>query len=142
MKHTILTLLAIGGIALFSHNVMATNAAQTDNKPVSKISDVNNLPDDAEVVIQGVIVQDLGDDNYLLKDDSGTVNIEIDEDLVQGNTITPEAMVLITATVDKDGDVTSLEAEEVEFLPDNTPTAPAAANAPAAPAANNAPMAK
>ena len=142
MKHTILTLLAIGGIALFSHNVMATNAAQTDNKPVSKISDVNNLPDDAEVVIQGVIVQDLGDDNYLLKDDSGTVNIEIDEDLVQGNTITPEAMVLITATVDKDGDVTSLEAEEVEFLPDNTPTAPTAANAPATPAANNAPMAK
>ena len=142
MKHTILTLLAIGGIALFSHNVMATNAAQTDNKPVSKISDVNNLPDDAEVVIQGVIVQDLGDDNYLLKDDSGTVNIEIDEDLVQGNTITPEAMVLITATVDKDGDVTSLEAEEVEFLPANTPATPTAANAPATPAANNAPMAK
>lgn len=136
MKHTILTLLAIGGIALFSHNVMATNAAQTNNKPVSKISDVNNLPDDAEVVIQGVIVQNLGDDNYLVKDDSGTVNIEIDEDLIEGNTITPEAMVLITATVDKDDNVTSLEAEEVDFLPQNTP------NTPTTPAANNTSMAK
>ena len=123
MKHTILTLLAIGGIALFSHNVMATNAAHTNNKPVSKISDVKAMPDDTEVVIQGVIVQNLGDENYLVKDDSGTVTIEIDEDLVQGNTITPEAEVLITATVDQEGNVTSLEAEEVQFVPANAPTA-------------------
>ena len=128
MKHTILTLLAIGGIALFSHNVMATNAAHTNNKPVSKISDVKAMPDDTEVVIQGVIVQNLGDEDYLVKDDSGTVNIEIDEDLVHGNTITPEAEVLITATVDQDDNVTSLEAEEVQFMPTNAPMAAAPAN--------------
>ena len=128
MKHTILTLLAIGGIALFSHNVMATNAAHTNNKPVSKISDVKAMPDDTEVVIQGVIVQNLGDENYLVKDDSGTVTIEIDEDLVQGNTITPEAEVLITATVDQDDNVTSLEAEEVQFMPTNAPMAAAPTN--------------
>ena len=128
MKHTILTLLAIGGIALFSHNVMATNAAHTNNKPVSKISDAKAMPDDTEVVIQGVIVQNLGDDDYLVKDDSGTVNIEIDEDLVQGNTITPETEVLITATVDKEGNVTSLEAEEIQFMPTKATTAEIPAN--------------
>ena len=129
MKHTFLSLLAICGIALCDSNAMAADSAKAETKPVSKISDVNNLPDDAEVVIQGVIVQDLGDDNYVVKDDSGTVNIEIDEDLVQGNTITPEAEVLITATVDKDGDVTSLDAEEIQFIPVETPatTAPAPA---------------
>ena len=128
MKHTILTLLAIGGIALFSHNVMATNAAHTNNKPVSKISDVKAMPDDTEVVIQGVIVQNLGDENYLVKDDSGTVNIEIDEDLVQGNTITPEAEVLITATVDQEDNVTSLDAEEIQFMPAKATTAETPAN--------------
>lgn len=128
MKHTILTLLAIGGIALFSHNVMATNAAHTNNKPVSKISDVKAMPDDTEVVIQGVIVQNLGDENYLVKDDSGTVSIEIDEDLVQGNTITPEAEVLITATVDQEGNVTSLDAEEIQFMPAKATTAETPAN--------------
>ena len=128
MKHTILTLLTIGGIALFSHNVMATNAAHTNNKPVSKISDVKAMPDDTEVVIQGVIVQNLGDENYLVKDDSGTVNIEIDEDLVQGNTITPEAEVLITATVDQEGNVTSLDAEEIQFMPAKATTAETPAN--------------
>lgn len=128
MKHTILTLLAIGGIALFSHNVMATNAAHTNNKPVSKISDVKAMPDDTEVVIQGVIVQNLGDENYLVKDDSGTVNIEIDEDFVQGNTITPEAEVLITATVDQEDNVTSLEAEEIQFMPAKATTAETPAN--------------
>lgn len=126
MKNTFLSMLAICGIALFSTNVMATDTAKKTNQPVSKISDVKAMPDDTEVVIQGVIVQSLGDENYLVKDDSGTVNIEIDEDLVQGNTITPEAAVLITATVDQDDNVTSLEAEEVQFVP--TDTASGAAN--------------
>lgn len=120
MKNTFLSMLAICGIALFSTNVMAADTAKKTNQPVSKISDVKAMPDDTEVVIQGVIVQNLGDDNYLVKDDSGTVNIEIDEDLVQGNTITPEAAVLITATVDQEGNVTSLEAEEVQFVPTDT----------------------
>ena len=123
MKHTFLNLMAICGLALLSSNAMAADTAKTTTKPVSKISDVKAMPDDTEVVIQGVIVQSLGDENYLVKDDSGTVNIEIDEDLVQGNTITPEAEVLITATVDQDDNVTSLEAEEVQFVPANAPTA-------------------
>lgn len=123
MKHTFLNLMAICGLALLSSNAMAADTAKTTTKPVSKISDVKAMPDDTEVVIQGVIVQSLGDENYLVKDDSGTVTIEIDEDLVQGNTITPEAEVLITATVDQDDNVTSLEAEEVQFVPANTPTA-------------------
>ncbi|MCI7420875.1 MAG: YgiW/YdeI family stress tolerance OB fold protein [Alphaproteobacteria bacterium] len=123
MKHTFLNLMAICGLALLSSNAMAADTAKTTTKPVSKISDVKAMPDDTEVVIQGVIVQSLGDENYLVKDDSGTVNIEIDEDLVQGNTITPEAEVLITATVDQEGNVTSLEAEEVQFVPANAPTA-------------------
>lgn len=123
MKHTFLNLMAICGLALLSSNAMAADTAKTTTKPVSKISDVKAMPDDTEVVIQGVIVQSLGDENYLVKDDSGTVNIEIDEDLVQGNTITLEAEVLITATVDQEGNVTSLEAEEVQFVPANAPTA-------------------
>ncbi len=128
MKHTFLSLLAICGLTLLSSNAMAADAAKHPTKPVSKISDVKAMPDDTEVVIQGVIVQNLGDDNYLVKDVSGTVNIEIDEDLVQGNTITPEAEVLITATVDQDDNVTSLEAEEVQFMPANAPMAAAPAN--------------
>ena len=128
MKHTFLSLLAICGLTLLSSNAMAADAAKTPTKPISKISDVKAMPDDTEVVIQGVIVQNLGDENYLVKDDSGTVNIEIDEDLVHGNTITPEAEVLITATVDQEGNVTSLEAEEVQFMPTNAPMATAPAN--------------
>lgn len=128
MKHTFLNLMAICGLALLSSNAMAADTAKTTTKPVSKISDVKAMPDDTEVVIQGVIVQSLGDENYLVKDDSGTVNIEIDEDLVQGNTITPETEVLITATVDQDDNVTSLDAEEIQFMPAKATTAETPAN--------------
>lgn len=138
MKQKFFLALAAAGVMLWCANAIAAQmeAAGTPAKPISKVSDVNAMPDDAEVVIQGVIVQDLGDEHYLLKDDSGTINIEIDEDLIGGDTITPEATVLISATVDKDGDITSLDAEEIQFVPDApaVPATPAMPSAPAMPA--------
>lgn len=117
MKYKFLTILAAAGLFLSGAQAIAADTAAHADKPVSRAADVKNMPDDAVVYIQGYIVDSLGDDDYVFKDDSGTVNIEIDEDLIEGNTIVPDAVVFITATVDKEGDITSLEAEEVDFLP-------------------------
>lgn len=119
MKYKFLTILAAAGMFLNGAQTLAADTASHADKPVSKAAEVKNLPDDAVVYIQGYIVDNLGDDDYVFKDDSGTVNIEIDEDLIEGNTIVPDAVVFITATVDREGDITSLEAEEVDFLPDS-----------------------
>lgn len=95
-------------------------AAHDMNKKVSKVSEINSMDDDAVVYIQGYIIQNLGDENYVFQDDTGSINIEIDDDLISENTIAPETVVWIAATVDKDGDITSLEAEELVFVPNNT----------------------
>ena len=47
------------------------------------------------------------------------VNVEIDDDLMQ-NAIAPDALVWIAATVDKDGNITSLDATEIQLLPANS----------------------
>ena len=130
MKFKFLSILAIIGICAINANAMDHKAPMNNDKPISKVSDITTMPDDSVVYIQGMIVQDLGDENYLFKDNTGTINIEIDEELVDNNKIVGEAMMFITATVDKDGNITTLDAEEIDIIPmnNNTPKSPAKSN--------------
>ena len=120
MRTTFLSLLAAAGVMFgalstaTAGNMPATSSAE---KPISQVSDVNNMPEDTTVYIQGYLIQNLGNEMYMFQDDSGTIAIEIDDDLLASNTVAPNALVWIVAEVNKDGQVTSLEAEEIQFLP-------------------------
>ena len=59
---------------------------------------------------------------YIFTDDSGNITVEIDDDLMKGQSFTPNMAVIITASIDKEGNVTSLDAEEVEFVGNNSMT--------------------
>ena len=120
MTYKFLSLLAATGImfgAFSAANAGTTPSAAGTEKPISQVSDVSNMPDDTTVYIQGYLIQNLGNEMYMFQDDSGTIAIEIDEDLLASNAVQPNALVWIVAEVNKDGQVTSLEAEEVQLLP-------------------------
>ena len=95
----------------------ASMASDNSDKPVSQVSEVKNMPDESTVYIQGYLIQNLGNDMYTFKDDSGTLTVEIDDDLMANNTYSPTTTVWIAAEVDKQGDVVALEAEEIQFMP-------------------------
>lgn len=103
---------------IYAANAASDNmkSAGTD-KTVSQVSDVKNMPDDTMVYIQGYLTENLGDEVYTFQDDSGTMTVEIDDDLMNPNTFSPTSLVWIAAEVDKKGDIVSLEAEEIQFLP-------------------------
>lgn len=120
MTYKFLSLLAATGImfgAFSAANAETTPSAAGTEKPISQVSDVSNMQDDTTVYIQGYLIQNLGNEMYMFQDDSGTIAIEIDEDLLASNAVQPNALVWIVAEVNKDGQVTSLEAEEVQLLP-------------------------
>lgn len=124
MKNTFFAYLAAIGLIFSSAETFAgassmnsPNSDASSTKPLSKISEVQNMPDDTMVYIQGYITQSLGDEMYVFQDDSGTMNIEIDDDLMANNTASPSTIVWIAAEVNKEGDITSLEAEEIQFMP-------------------------
>lgn len=87
------------------------------DKQISHVSDVKNMPDDTMVYIQGYLTENLGNEVYTFQDDSGTMTVEIDGDLMNPNAFSPSALVWIAAEVDKKGNIVSLEAEEIQFLP-------------------------
>lgn len=119
MKNKILAMFTVCALCLGAFAANAANdTADKAKKPISQVSDVKNMNDDTMVYIQGYLVQNLGDEMYVFQDNSGTLNIEIDDDLLGNNMYSPTALVWIAAEVDKQGDVVSLDAEEIQFVPD------------------------
>ncbi|MBP1532028.1 MAG: NirD/YgiW/YdeI family stress tolerance protein [Alphaproteobacteria bacterium] len=123
MKNKFLSCLAMGAVMLGSTAALAGNMHKPADKPVSKVSEVNNMADDTMVYLQGYIVKNLGNEMYIFQDASGTMAIEIDDDLIADNTVSPDAMVWIAAEVDKNGNVVSLEADEIQFMPASSDSA-------------------
>jgi len=116
MKFKFLSVLAAIGIVCGAATAGAGTANSSD-KPLSQVSAVQNMPEDTMVYIQGYLIQNLGNEMYTFQDDSGTITVEIDDDLLSPAATAPNTLVWIAAEVNKDGNVTSLEAEEIQFLP-------------------------
>ena len=120
MKNKLLwTLALVGGIFLFG-NANAADSGKQITKPVTNVSDISNMAEDTIIYVQGNLTQNLGDEMYIFTDDTGNITVEIDDNLMQGQTFTPNMAVIITASIDKEGNVTSLDAEEIEFVGNNS----------------------
>ncbi|WP_409070260.1 YgiW/YdeI family stress tolerance OB fold protein [Desulfobulbus sp.] len=69
---------------------------------LSTVDQVQNLRDDVPVSLRGNIIQHIGGDTYLFKDDSGTIRVDIDHDIWNGQIVGPADTVKIDGEVDKD----------------------------------------
>lgn len=120
MKNKILcTLALILGIFAFGNANSADQAKQV-SKPVTSVADAANMPEDTIIYVQGNLTQSLGDEMYIFTDSSGNITVEIDDELMQGKNFMPNMAVIITASIDKEGNITSLDAEEIEFVGNNS----------------------
>lgn len=121
MFKKVLACFALAGFVLAAPAMAGTHGSMHHDgnmpKNVSNVSDVQNMPDETIVYVQGYLTQNLGDEMYTFQDNSGTITVEIDNDLMMGNQSSPDTLVWIAAEVDRNGDVVALEAEEIQFLP-------------------------
>ncbi len=88
------------------------NPAET----ISTVSRVNEMRDDVFVIVQGNIVQSLGDEKYIFEDSTGSIVVEIDDDAWRGQMITPADTVKLRGDVDRGIFKTEIEVESVEKL--------------------------
>lgn len=68
-------------------------------------------PDESRVRLVGHVIEKLGDEKYLFRDDSGTIVVEIDNDDWNGVTATAETRVEISGEVDREWRILSREIE-------------------------------
>lgn len=58
--------------------------------------------DESWVTLQGKLVKRLGEDNFILRDATGEVMVEIDDDAWRGQAVTPNDTVRVSGEVDQD----------------------------------------
>lgn len=81
--------------------------------PLTTVADVlKNKTDDYPVTITGTIIKKTGDEKYEFKDDTGTIQAEIDDEDLYNITV-EGAKVTLTGEIDIEGQVVEIDANTV-----------------------------
>lgn len=104
MKKTLLlsclSVLAFSSLAIAQYKSGGyTGAADTAN--LTTVKQIESLPGDSYVTMQGKIISKIGHEKYMFQDETGTIKIEIDDDDWNGISVGPENTVQIQGEVDK-----------------------------------------
>ncbi len=71
-----------------------------DAETIVTVRQVEALRDDVPVIVQGKIVQRMGNEKYLFEDATGSIIIEIDDEDWAGQTVSPTNTVKLYGDVD------------------------------------------
>ncbi|MFW1806701.1 NirD/YgiW/YdeI family stress tolerance protein [Acinetobacter ursingii] len=69
---------------------------------VTSVKQALIMKDDASVMLKGQVVKSLGDEKYQFRDTTGTITVDIDDELWQGRAISPTTTVTLIGEVDID----------------------------------------
>lgn len=106
---------AIALVALMSVSSFAM-AAYSGPKEENKVSvaQLKEVADDQWVTLEGKLVKHLGGENYLFRDASGEVEVEVDEEVWRGTEVGPEDLIRVRGEVDHSWNKTEVEVEQLE----------------------------
>lgn len=80
------------------------------------VKQVKEMRDDVPVVVQGNILQRMGDDKYLFEDSTGSITVEIDNEDWRGQTVSPADTVKLYGEVDAGLFKTEIDVDYVEKI--------------------------
>lgn len=85
---------------------------------MTTVAQAKQLGKDAWVTLQGNIVQKIGHEEYLFRDSTGDINVDIDDKYWRGQTVTPNDTVQITGEVDTHRyKPTDIDVKNIQIIP-------------------------
>lgn len=96
---TIITTLAL---SLLSMTASAEFVGPGDQGQKTTVATALQSPDDTQVVLEGKIIRQINKDTYVFQDNTGTINVGIDQKRMPYEKITPSTSVRLIGEVDKD----------------------------------------
>lgn len=85
---------------------------------ITTVKEANKMRDDSNVILTGNIIKQLRHEHYTFQDNTGTIEVEIDDDVWHGQQITPGTKVQIRGELDKDSNGTTIEVESIKIIKD------------------------
>lgn len=118
MKKLILTSVLCASLisaSAFSKDVMMGGFKGPAVAPIT-VKEALELKDDSRVTLMGNIERSLGGNQYLFKDATGSVEVEIDKKRWNGVIVSPEDTVEISGKVDKDWGSTEIDVKQIQKI--------------------------
>ncbi|WP_160623690.1 YgiW/YdeI family stress tolerance OB fold protein [Mixta intestinalis] len=120
----ILALFTLPSLAAQSGGFVDPNAPQTEAQQsgfkephnVVTVKEAKAMKDDSWVTVRGHIEKRLSDDNYLFRDKTGTLSVEIDDAAWKGQSVAPGDNVELQGELDKAFNDAQLEVKQVRKL--------------------------
>lgn len=81
------------------------------------VEQAKQLSDDSWVVLKGHIIKQVGRKNYIFKDATGEIQVEIDQKKWRGQSVTPDDLVEISGEVDKDWNSIEIDVKGIKLIP-------------------------
>lgn len=84
---------------------------------VVTVKQAQGMKDDSWVILRGNIEKRTGDEDYLFRDATGTMTVEIDHKRWEGQTVSPKENVELTGELDKEDNAIEMDVKQVKKLP-------------------------
>ena len=78
---------------------------------ISTVKEAMDMKDDSMVSLKGNIEKQIKKDKYMFKDSTGSMVVEIDKKVWNGQTVSPADTVILTGEIDKDFSKAKLEVD-------------------------------
>ncbi|OOR98467.1 hypothetical protein B0187_08460 [Haemophilus paracuniculus] len=85
-------------------NASNGKSVASQSATISKVAQAKKARDNARFVISGNIINQLGDDEFTFKDETGTIRIDVDDRAWRGLNVSPKDRIRISGKVDVDSD--------------------------------------
>lgn len=83
---------------------------------VTTAAKAKEMKDDSWVILHGTIDQRIGDEDYLFRDESGSITVEIDDKYWNGQNVTPQDKVELQGELDKNFSSVELDVKQVRII--------------------------
>lgn len=117
MKKTLFTAFLLSGlVSITPVNAQVVPAKEGFVDPtmtVITVAQAEKMKDDSRVILRGQIEKRIKGDNYLFRDSTGSIKIDIDDDKWNGVSVGPNDTIEITGEVDKGWSETEIDVKRV-----------------------------
>ena len=109
MKKRHLTLVLMAAFML----VVPVLVRAADYHRAVTVAEARELADDTKVVLEGLIIKDLGGEMYLFRDDTGDIYLEIDDRVWKKRVMDPEQLVKVYGEIDRDDGSVKVDVKKI-----------------------------
>ncbi|RKG31114.1 NirD/YgiW/YdeI family stress tolerance protein [Acinetobacter tianfuensis] len=107
LNKTVLAAVLAGAAVYAAANTAPNHAAAVNHQAIAAPAAVTvkqalNAKDNTAVQLKGYVVKAVGDEKYQFRDSTGTINVEIDDELWHGKAVSAKTPVTLIGEVDVD----------------------------------------